>query len=95
MTETTNTVRHKESYRSFINPDYARVSEVNGYALAKEFQEFADRLFSQLPDVGEPADGYMYNSHMGAFVRSLDEAKDHFVKGALAFYTKRGSAENK
>lgn len=84
------TPQHKIGF-SFINPDYAKVEQVNGYEIAKQFQSFADDCMKQIPDEGQPADGYMYNSHIGAFVRSLDEAKDHFVKGKLAFYAKRGS----
>jgi hypothetical protein len=83
--------QHKQNYVSFIDPDYAKVSQVNGWEIAKEFQAFQDTCFEQIPDEGAPADGYKYNSHMGAFVRSLDEAKDHFLKGKLAFYARRGS----
>lgn len=86
--------RHKELYRSFVNPDYKRVTEVNGFETAKQFQAFQDACVAEIPDAGEPADSYMYASHMGNFVRSLDEAKDHFVKAKLAFYAKRGSGSD-
>jgi hypothetical protein len=82
---------HKSNYARFVNPDYARVEQVNGYASAQQFQQFLDALLAELPDEGAPADGYMYNSHMGALVRTLDEAKDHWIKAKLAFYAKRGS----
>ncbi len=82
--------QHKANYANFINPDYERVAAVDGYALAQQFQAFQDVCMAQIPDEGAPADSYMFNTHMGAFVRALDEAKDHFVKGKLAFYAKRG-----
>lgn len=80
---------HKANYIQFIDPDYERVAEVNGGEIAQQFQAFANELMARLPDAGTPADGYMYGAHMGAYVRSLDEAKDHFVKAMLAFYAKR------
>jgi hypothetical protein len=83
--------QHKANFVSFIDPDYAKVNEVNGWQIAKTFQAFQDTLVATIPDEGAPADPYMWNSHMGAFTRSLDEAKDHFVKGKLAFFAKRGS----
>lgn len=52
---------------------------------------FQDERLAELPDEPAPADAYMYNTHMGAFVRSLDQAKDHWLKAKLAFYAKRGS----
>jgi len=87
--------QHKQNFARFIEPAYAKVAEVNGSEIEKQFQAFQDECFKQIPDEGQPADPYMYNSHMGNFVRSLDEAKDHFVKGKLAFYAKRGSGDEK
>jgi hypothetical protein len=83
--------QHKSNYASFIDPNYQKVPEVNGWEIAKKFQAFQDSIIATIPDEGTPADAYMYNTHMGAFVRSLDEAKDHSVKASLAFYAKRGS----
>jgi hypothetical protein len=85
--------QHKSNFDSFINPNYAKVDQVNGWEIAKQFQAFQDECIKGIPDEGVPADGYMYNSHMGNFVRSLDEAKDHFVKAKSAFYAKRNSAK--
>lgn len=83
--------QHKAQYQQFIDPDYAKVPSVNGWEIAKTFEAFAQERINELPDEGAPGDPYMYNSHMGAFVRTLDEAKDHFLKAKLAFYAKRGS----
>src|SRR5687767_8674888 len=83
--------QHKQNYVNFIDPNYAKVSQVSGSEIAKEFQALQDSCLAQIPDEGAPADGYKYNTHMGAFARSLDEAKDHYIKGKLAFYAKRGS----
>jgi|SRR5688500_2223068 len=82
---------HKEQYKGFIKPDYAPVAQVNGGEIAGAFEAFSQARFAEIPDEGTPADGYMYNSHMGAFVRTLDQAKDHWLKGKLAFYAKRDS----
>ena len=81
----------KTQYARFIDPDYAKVAEVNGWETAKSFQRFQDACFAELPDAGAAKDGYMFSSHAGAFVRSLDEAKDHWIKAKLAFYAVRGS----
>lgn len=67
------------------------VKKVNETAIATKFQAFQNECLAEIPDAGMPADGYMFNSYMGNFVRSLDEAKDHFLKAKLAFYAKRGS----
>lgn len=85
---------HKALYAQFVDPAYQYVPDVNGQAIAKEFQTFVDALMDTIPNEGMPADSYMYSSHMGAFVRTLDQAKDHFVKTKLAFYAKRGSGAN-
>ena len=85
------TPQHKAQYMNFIDPDYAKVTQVNGWEIAKTFEAFTQERLNEIPDEGSPADGYMFNSHIGAFVRSLDEAKDHFLKGKLAFFAKRGS----
>ena len=90
----TFTVPHKVNYQSFINPNYAKVNEVNGWEIAKEFQAFEDRCLEQIPDEGAPKSSYLYNSHMGAFARSLDEAKDHFVKAKLAFFAEVNSGDS-
>jgi hypothetical protein len=64
---------------------------VNGWAIAKQFEAFSQERINELPDEGAPAEPYLYSSHMGAFVRTLDQAKDHFLKAKIAFYAKRGS----
>jgi len=46
---------------------------------------------ARLPDDGAPADPYMYNAWMGEYARTLDQAKDAYVKAMLAFYAKRNS----
>ncbi len=82
--------RHKAQYDNFIHPNYGQTDDVNEIEITKVFQRLSDDLIQQIPDEGEPADGYMYNSHMGAFLRTLDQAKDHYVKALLAFWLKRG-----
>lgn len=86
------TPQHKALYASFIDTAYGKVDQVNEAEAAKTFQSFLDARLAEIPDDGAPADGYKYNTHMGAFARALDEAKDHFVKGKTAFYAKRGAA---
>jgi hypothetical protein len=87
------TPQHKAQYQRFIDPNYARVEQVNGWEIAKTFEAFAQARLDELPDEGAPASNYLYASHMGAFVRTLDQAKDHFVKAKLAFYAKVGSGD--
>jgi hypothetical protein len=87
--------QHKQQYQRFIDPDYTKVAAVNGWEIAKQFQHFHDECMAQIPDEPSvPKDAYMYNTHMGAFARALDEAKDHFLKGKLAYYAVRGSGED-
>jgi hypothetical protein len=62
------------------------VPKVDEVTIAGDFQRFCDACFAQLPDEGKPADPYLYSSHAGAFVRALDQAKDHWVKAKLSFY---------
>lgn len=83
--------QHKTNYAGFVDPHYL-LTPVDPKAWRQKFQAFSDSCFDEIPDEGQPADAYMYNTHMGAFVRALDEAKDHFVKGFMAFCAKRGSA---
>lgn len=87
------TLQHKSQYYRFIDPNYARVEQVNGWEIAKKFEAFSKECIDQIPDEGAPANAYGFNSHMGAFVRTLDQAKDHFVKAKLAFYAKVGSGD--
>lgn len=82
---------HKANLVHFIDPNYEHVSSVDARAIATQFQAFCDTLIQNVPDAGAPADAYMFNSHAGAMLRSLDEAKDHYVKMMLAFYAKRNS----
>jgi hypothetical protein len=82
---------HKANFTKFIDPDYAKVPEVSGWEIAKTFEIFNQQRLDEFPDDRTPKDPYMYNTHMGAYVRALDEAKDHFLKGRLAFYAARGS----
>jgi hypothetical protein len=88
----------KAKYQKFVDPNYAHVSQVNGQNIAAYFEACLNDLLDFLPDAPVSAanggDPYMFESHMGAFVRTLDEAKDHFVKASLAYYAKRGSGES-
>jgi hypothetical protein len=83
--------QHKAQYAQFIAPGYREdvLVKVDEEATAGEFQRFSDACFAQLPDEGKPADPYLYSSHAGAFVRALDQAKDHWVKAKLSFYGER------
>lgn len=82
---------HKINFGNFIDPDYGKVAQVNSWEIAKTFEAFNQQRLDEIPDEGVPSDGYMYNTHMGAYARALDEAKDHYVKAKLAFYQARGS----
>lgn len=84
--------QHKAQYERFIDPHYAHVPQVDPGAERRRFQDVLDKCLADLPDEGTPADQYEYSTHMGAFVRTLDQAKDHWVKALLAFYAARGSA---
>ena len=84
---------HKTNFSQYIEPNYGYVKEVNPGQTREKFQAFLDELLALIPDEGAPADGYMYNAHMGSFVRHLDEAKNDFVCAQLAFYAKRGSCQ--
>ena len=80
---------HKRNFTDFIEPKYERVESVSPGAERDRFQKFLDECLASVPDDGTPADGYMYNAHMGSFVRHLDIAKDEYVKARLAFHAKR------
>ena len=85
-------VAHKRNFRRFIEPNYERVN-VNPGEVRDQFQAFLDTCLDAIPNDGSPADGYMYNAHMGSFVRHLDIAKDEYVKARMAFLTTRGSSK--
>jgi len=80
---------HKRQYTNFIDPQRREVEQVNVAAIRRQFQELSDHLLDAVPDDGEPADKYMYASHMGEFVRVLDHASDCYVKALMAFYADR------
>jgi len=89
--ENTTPPAHKRNFENFIEPKYARVASVNPGAQRDRFQVFHEENMACIPDEGSPADPYMYNAWMGEYARLLDQAKDAYVKAALAFYTARGS----
>jgi site-specific DNA-adenine methylase len=82
---------HKVNYSHFVDPDYARVTQVNSRETAKTFEAFNQERLAEIPDEGAPKDAYKYATHMGAYVRALDDAKENFIKAKLAFYAPRGS----
>jgi hypothetical protein len=86
---------HKKLYANFIDPNYKHVEQVSGWETAKTFEAFQQARLDEIPNEGAPADSYMYNTHMGNFVRTLDQAKDAFVKAKLAFFAERGSGAEK
>lgn len=57
-------------------------------------KDFIKNDSQEIPNEGAPAEGYFYNTHMGAYVRSLDEAKYHLIQAKLAFFHKRTLVEN-
>lgn len=84
---------HKRNFDKFISTEYQYRSEVDTIAIKTMFQEFHNNLMEMIPNDKPPADGYMYNSHMGALCRELDGAKNSFISGLLAYYEKRGSGK--
>ena len=93
MSTTTQKPDHKRTYDNFIAPKYSEEDESKLVEIeeiyANKFQAFMDQLIADIPDEGKPANGYLYNTHAGAFVRALDEAKDHYVKARKAFSCKQ------
>ena len=55
------------------------------------FERFLRERLDRIPHDKEPADAYAYNSHMGAFLRALDQAKDEYLKAVHAYYAARDS----
>jgi hypothetical protein len=55
--------QHKASYFGFIDPNYAKVNQVNGWEIAKKFEAFSQTCLDEIPDEGAPADGYRRNAH--------------------------------
>jgi hypothetical protein len=81
-----------DQYRNFIEPNFRNVPEVSPCSDRQLFQRFCDECLDQIPE-GSPADGYLYASHMGEFVRLLKQAQGSFTNAKLAFYAARGSEE--
>jgi hypothetical protein len=78
--------QHKVQYDRFLNPGYSEEGLATAWGSTnKSFEDFHQARLNEIPDEGTPAEGYLYNSHMGAYVRSLDVAKYHFIQAKLAF----------
>jgi hypothetical protein len=84
-----------EQYKGFINPDYRYNAAVSGYGFAVRFEVFHRsnlRTLEHLKESGKlsaPINPFLFNTHMEAYVRALDEAKDHFLKACLAYSSER------
>jgi hypothetical protein len=78
--------RHKRNFRNFIvdRRDPESVGDVR-QADAARFRAFMNACLEDIPDEGEPSDGYAYNAHMGAFARALSEAMHHLTAARVAF----------
>lgn len=86
---------HKRNFEQYIECNYKPNAATDEKAITKHFQSFLASCLEMIPNEGEPADGYMYNAHMGAFVRDLARAKEEFVQASYAFHEKRGSGIEK
>lgn len=84
---------HKRNYIGYIHPQRTPVADdVFDEALESvEFELFLQERLDNIPDDKEPADAYAYNSHMGAFLRALDQAKDEYSKAVRAYYAARNT----
>lgn len=80
---------HKRNFLKYIDPGYETVEKVKVATWRAEFQKFMDTCMAEIPNEGEPKDAYAYNSHLGQFTRSLDNAKDEFIKALLAYHYAR------
>ena len=90
----TSAPAHKRLYADFVEPNYKRTEAVDVDAERAEFQGFLTACLARIPNEPEAAkNGYAYNAHMGAFVRTLDVAKDHFVKALLAYHAEKKSSD--
>jgi hypothetical protein len=71
-------------YMNFIDPKYqSPIPNVAEYR--EKFNIFFNELVEHLQE-GEPEteNAYLFNTHMGSFVRHLDQAKDAYFKALLA-----------
>lgn len=84
--------QHKALYDQFLDPRYPHPG-MDGQTV-EAFERFHQERLAEIPNEGAPAEGYFYNTHMGAYVRSLDEAKYHLIQAKLAFFHKRTLVEN-
>jgi hypothetical protein len=83
---------HKRNHYNFLDPDYQDSSKVNAAEERKVFNDFLNAMLDRIPNEGEPKSSYLYNSHMGNFVRLLDNAKDEYVKAKLAYHCHMGDS---
>jgi hypothetical protein len=81
--------QHKKNFVNFIYDKQQSESDkiVNDIdaEVSQTFQLVLDKCLESIPDNGAPADPYKYHAHMGEFVRTLDHAKDAYVKALHAF----------
>jgi len=91
MARTEPVVPHKANFVNFVNPRFggSEADKVDEAYIARKFQTFQDACFDEIPDDAPPADGYMYNAHLGHFVRLLTEAKYHLINGVRAYHNRR------
>ena len=84
---------HKRNYLGYVHPQRAAVSAdvFDPREESAMFERFLRERLDRIPNDKEPADAYAYNSHMGAFLRALDQAKDEYLKAVHAYYAARDS----
>jgi hypothetical protein len=81
-------------FYQIISPSYEHVDKVNGFEIAQTFEEFSSNLLHEKLGNEEeynPKSPYPFNIHIGAYVKSMGEAKDHFLNALLAYHAERGS----
>lgn len=85
---------HKRNYIGYIHPRRAAPPVAAAFdddAVSAAFEQFLQARLADIPDGKDPADAYPYASHMGAFLRALDQAKDEYIKAVRAYYAIRDS----
>jgi hypothetical protein len=82
----TQPVAHKKNMIDFF--DETRLESLANVGMLQRYEKllvFHRSLVAQIPDEGTPVNPYAYNTHAGAYVRALDEARYHFEEALVAF----------
>jgi hypothetical protein len=77
-----------ENFRDFVDPEFAMTSgKVIAPHIRKKFKEFMNKMIDEIPQgVSQPKNPYMFNAHMGDFVRLFTHAKNAYVMAQLAYH---------